>query len=236
MNEFGQKVGLKVVPSGAVQFKPETLAGVSVTLRLIDSAIFKNMPYSYLWQVVETEPDKSCWTYLPYSGFDFSIQLETALKNNFNFPKSVHYLIEVDHKVLGWIALLNPRSEQRAIKVGNVYFSHQMKRSRASTETLHLLLQACFDQGFRRVEWKCDNLNEPSKRAAERFGFQFEGVFRQDRMSKGRNRNTAWFSILDEEWPALQKAYLDWLKPENFDADGQQKITLSDFIKLYSTL
>ncbi|WP_425918104.1 GNAT family N-acetyltransferase [Acinetobacter sp. TSRC1-2] len=107
--------------------------------------------------------------------------------------------------------------------MGNVYFSHQMKQSTASTEVIYLLLQACFEQGFRRVEWKCDELNQPSKRAAARFGFQYEGTFRQHRIVKGRNRNTAWFSILDEEWINLQEAYQNEFELNNLDAEGEQK-------------
>lgn len=145
------------------------------------------------------------------------------MKKNFGFTETKHFLIEVEGKILGWIALMNERSEHAVIEIGNVYFSHQMKRSVAATETIYLLLKACFEQGFRRVEWKCDDLNEPSRQAALRFGFQFEGVFRQDRISKGNNRNTAWYSILDEEWQTIQVAYENWLNPENFDAKVQQK-------------
>ncbi|EEH68189.1 hypothetical protein HMPREF0023_2294 [Acinetobacter sp. ATCC 27244] len=104
-----------------------------------------------------------------------------------------------------------------------------MKKSKASTETIFLLLQQCFKHGFRRVEWKCDDCNAPSKAAALRFGFQFEGLFRQDRIVKGRNRNTAWFSIIDEEWPDLEKIYQQWLSPDNFDEQGFQKRRLTDF-------
>ena len=103
-----------------------------------------------------------------------------------------------------------------------------MKQSTAATEVIYLLLKTCFEQGFRRVEWKCDDLNQPSKRAALRLGFQYEGTFRQDRIAKGRNRNTAWFSMLDEEWMPLQKAYIAWLKADNFDKEGKQKKRLSD--------
>ncbi|MDD2940861.1 MAG: GNAT family protein, partial [Acinetobacter harbinensis] len=88
-------------------------------------------------------------------------------------------------------------------------------------------------QGFRRVEWKCDDLNTPSKRAALRFGFQYEGTFRQDRIYKARNRNTAWFSMLDSEWPRVKAAYLAWLTIDNFDPAGQQKIKLAEFMQQY---
>ncbi len=105
-----------------------------------------------------------------------------------------------------------------------------ISRKPAATEAQFLFMQYIFDElGYRRYEWKCHNENEPSKRAAERFGFQFEGVFRQHMVAKGKNRDTAWFSILDSEWPALRKAYQAWLAPENFDSDGQQKKRLEEF-------
>ena len=138
-------------------------------------------------------------------------------------------MIEVDGEVQGWIALLNPRLGHAVIEIGNVYFSHKMKKSKAATEAIFLLLQQCFKHGFRRVEWKCDDANAPSKVAALRFGFQYEGLFRQDRIVKNRNRNTAWFSIIDEEWSDLEKTYQQSLSPENFDAQGFQKQRLSDF-------
>jgi RimJ/RimL family protein N-acetyltransferase len=165
-----------------------------------------------------------------YAGFESAGELQTALENNFNFKNSIHYLVEVNHAIVGWVGLLNQRSADHVIEIGNVYFSHLMKQSTASTEVIYLLLKTCFEQGFRRVEWKCDDLNLPSKRAALRFGFQHEGIFRQDRIAKGRNRNTAWFSILDQEWPELERAYLAWLKADNFDGNGQQKMRLRDFL------
>lgn len=174
------------------------------------------------------EVDRSCWTYLPYSGFKTVDELQIALESCFGFKGTTHYLIEVNHTIVGWVGLMNQRPMDHAIEIGNVYFSHQMKQSTASTEVIYLLLQACFKQGFRRVEWKCDELNQPSKRAALRFGFQYEGTFRQDRIAKGRNRNTAWFSMLDEEWLSLTTAYQQWLSPENFDTEGKQKKRLSD--------
>ncbi len=160
---------------------------------------------------------------MPYSGFETSDELRIALTNCFGFKGTTHYLIEVNHTIVGWVGLMNQRPTDHVIEIGNVYFSHQMKQSTASTEVIYLLLKACFEQGFRRVEWKCDELNQPSKRAALRFGFQYEGTFRQDRIAKGRNRNTAWFSILDEEWPSLATAYQHWLSAENFDTDGNRK-------------
>ena len=102
----------------------------------------------------------------------------------------------------------------------------------AATEAQFLFARYVFDElGYRRYEWKCHNRNEPSKRAAERFGFTFEGIFRQHMVAKGENRDTAWYSIIDSEWPALRKAYEGWLDPSNFDSDGNQKRRLEDFRK-----
>lgn len=114
------------------------------------------------------------------------------------------------------------------IEIGNILWGPAIARTRMATEALYLFASYAFDTlGYRRFEWKCNNLNAPSKRAAERFGFTFEGVFRQHMVTKGGNRNTAWFSIIDSEWPALKAGYERWLQPENFDADGRQKTKLS---------
>ncbi len=229
-NEYGQFVGLPLSNPLPICFLAETLYGKHATLQVLSSAILDPNRMQQVWQCVNSEVDLSCWTYLSYAGFESADELRAALENNFNFKNSIHYLVEVNHAIVGWVGLLNQRSADHVIEIGNIYFSYKMKQSTASTEVIYLLLKACFEQGFRRVEWKCDDLNLPSKRAALRFGFQHEGTFRQDRIAKGRNRNTAWFSILDQEWPKLEKAYLAWLNTDNFDLDGQQKIRLKEFM------
>jgi RimJ/RimL family protein N-acetyltransferase len=109
------------------------------------------------------------------------------------------------------------------IEIGNILWGPAIARTRVATEALFLFATHIFDAlGYRRFEWKCNNANEPSKRAAERFGFTFEGVFRQHMVVKGENRDTAWYAMLDREWPALRAAYEAWLDPSNFDADGRQ--------------
>jgi RimJ/RimL family protein N-acetyltransferase len=116
------------------------------------------------------------------------------------------------------------------IEIGNIYWGPLVSRRPAATEALFLFARHVFDDlGYRRFEWKCNDRNEPSKRAAIRFGFKPEGVFRQHMIVKGENRDTAWFSIIDKEWPALRAAYEAWLDPSNFDADGVQKRRLEDF-------
>jgi len=107
-----------------------------------------------------------------------------------------------------------------------------MQRSPVSTEAIYLTIKWAFDAGYRRFEWKCNALNKPSRQAAQRLGFSYEGVFRQALVVKGRNRDTAWFAMIDKEWPALKEAYRVWLDPANFDADGKQRERLGDLTGL----
>ena len=124
-------------------------------------------------------------------------------------------------------ALMRIDSTHGVIEIGSILWGPAIARSRATTETLYLFASYVFDTlGYRRFEWKCNNLNEPSKRAAERFGFSFEGIFRQHMVAKGRNRDTAWFAMIDADWPRLKAGYERWLSPENFDEAGQQKSKL----------
>ena len=117
------------------------------------------------------------------------------------------------------------------IETGHLNYSPLLQKKPAATEAMFLLMRRVFDElGYRRYEWKCDALNAPSRAAAERLGFIYEGLFRQATVYKGRNRDTAWFSIIDGEWPALKRAYEAWLDPANFDAGGKQLRSLSEMI------
>jgi RimJ/RimL family protein N-acetyltransferase/ribosomal protein S18 acetylase RimI-like enzyme len=117
------------------------------------------------------------------------------------------------------------------IEIGSIHWGPSIARSRVATEALYLFARHAFeDMGYRRFEWKCNNANEPSKRAAKRFGFAYEGLFRQHMVAKGANRDTAWFAMLDHEWPYLRAGYEAWLAPENFDAEGRQKRGLGEFL------
>jgi len=117
------------------------------------------------------------------------------------------------------------------IEVGGINYSPLLQRKPAATEAMFLMMRRVFDElGYRRYEWKCDDLNAPSRAAAQRLGFRFEGVFRQAIVYKGRNRDTAWFSIIDGEWPGLKAAFERWLDPANFDGDGRQRQALSSFM------
>ncbi|MBB6484141.1 GNAT family N-acetyltransferase [Rhizobium lusitanum] len=131
-------------------------------------------------------------------------------------------------RVEGRQALMRIDSTHGVIEIGSILWGPAIARSRVTTETLHLFASYVFDTlGYRRFEWKCHNLNEPSKRAAQRFGFTFEGIFRQHMVAKGKNRDTAWFAMIDADWPKLKAGYERWLDPANFDEAGQQKTKLT---------
>ena len=129
----------------------------------------------------------------------------------------------------GWLTLMDIQPRNAAIELGNIWFAPCMQRTRAATEALFLLLRlAADDLGYRRLVWKCNALNAPSRRAAERLGFRYEGELRAHMVVKGRRRDTAWYSILDDEWPACRDALLDWLDPGNFDAEGNAKRSVAE--------
>lgn len=143
-------------------------------------------------------------------------------------PAYVAIVDRVSGRALGQQGWMRIRPEHGSIEIGGVYWGLPMARTRLATEALYLFARHAFDDlGYRRFEWKCNDRNEPSKAAATRFGFKHEGVFRQDMIIKGESRDTAWFSILDGEWPALRAEYERWLSPDNFDDAGQQKTRLA---------
>ena len=132
-------------------------------------------------------------------------------------------------KVAGRQTFLRIDPANGVIEIGHIHWGPLMQRKPAATEAHFLFMQYIFDDlGYRRWEWKCNNRNEPSKRAADRFGFTFEGLFRQHMIIKGENRDTAWYSVIDKEWPPLKKAYQAWLDPSNFDSEGNQRLRLEE--------
>jgi RimJ/RimL family protein N-acetyltransferase len=164
----------------------------------------------------------------PASRAEFQPWLERAEAND--DPLFFTVIDKSSGKVAGRQTLMRIDPANGVIEIGNIYWGPLISRKPAATEAQFLFAKYAFDDlGYRRYEWKCNNLNQPSKRAAERFGFKFEGVFRQHLIVKGENRDTAWYSIIDKEWPALRRAYEGWLDPANFDSDGRQKRRLEDF-------
>lgn len=133
-------------------------------------------------------------------------------------------------KAVGVAAYINLQPAVGSVEIGSLVFSPRLQRRPAATEAMYLMMRRAFDElGYRRYEWKCDSLNAPSRAAARRFGFQYEGLFRQATITRGRNRDTTWFSIIDSEWPAVRTAFESWLAPSNFAADGTQRRSLASF-------
>lgn len=174
-----------------------------------------------LWPAIANRPE--LFDYLPYGPFDSQAEFADWLTSELARADAISWAIcELDGPVIGFCSYLRLDPNNGSIEIGNVLFSPQLQRTRAATEAMFLLMRAVFDNGFRRYEWKCNSLNEPSKRAAKRLGFSYEGRFRQAAVVKGRNRDTDWFSMLDSEWPARKIAFEKWLAPANFDETGAQ--------------
>jgi RimJ/RimL family protein N-acetyltransferase len=169
------------------------------------------------------------WTFMAMGPFADSAAFDSYFAPGVTADPFRYVVIDQsDDRVLGTLSLMRIDLPNRVIEVGFVIYAPELQRSRAATEAQYLLARHIFeDLGFRRYEWKCDAVNAASRNAAERLGFTYEGVFRQHMIVKGRNRDTAWFAMLDHEWPARRAAFEAWLAPENFDAQGQQKRALS---------
>lgn len=169
------------------------------------------------------------WTYMGYGPFasldDYRQWVATTGSGD---DPLFHTIFDrATGKASGVASLMRIDTKMGVIETGHIAYSPVLQKTRAATESVYLLMRRVFDElGFRRYEWKCDALNAPSRRAAARLGFTFEGIFRQAMIYKCRNRDTAWFSIIDKEWPALKAAYEAWLDPANFDAEGQQQQAL----------
>jgi RimJ/RimL family protein N-acetyltransferase len=174
--------------------------------------------------------DPRLWHYLPYGPFADAEELRGWLAERATSTDPL-FLAVVDTatgRASGVVSYLRIEPGDGCIEIGHIWFGAPLQRTPAATEAIYLLARHAFDDlGNRRLEWKCDAANARSRRAAERFGFTFEGVFRQHMIVKGRNRDTAWFSLLDGEWPAARAAFEAWLAPENFDADGRQRRPLA---------
>src|SRR5665213_186175 len=217
------QVGGPVDPKPAPRPGPVTLKGRHGRLERLNAK--KHAPG--LWDAVRGHDD--LWTYMadgPFADFaSFATWLDAVERSEVRY----HYaVIDTNDRVTGTISLMEIRPTMRVIEVGYIVYAPAMQRTPLATEAQYLLARYAFeDLGYRRYEWKCDSFNAPSRRAALRFGFVYEGIFRQHMIYKARNRDTAWFSIIDSEWPARKAAFERWLAPDNFSADGRQKQSLA---------
>jgi RimJ/RimL family protein N-acetyltransferase len=203
-----------------------TLSGHWVTLEPLSAVRHTHA----LWQAVRGRDE--VWTWLGDGPYAREEDLGVALAGKETGAAARFFAIvpRTASVAAGYASLMRMDPVNGVIEVGNVLFSPGLQRTPAATEAMYLMARYAFDElGYRRYEWKCNALNLPSRRAAERFGFTFEGIFRQHMVIKGQNRDTAWYSMLDAEWPARKLVFEAWLAPENFDAEGGQKRTLASF-------
>ena len=170
------------------------------------------------------------WTYLPYGPYDSFDSYRAWVESASQGPDPLFFAIVdlASGRAAGVASLMRIDPRQGSIEVGGLNFSPLLQQRPAATEAMFLMMQRAFALGYRRYEWKCNALNAASRVAAVRLGFSFEGVFRQATVVKGRNRDTAWYSVIDREWPLLKEAFTRWLAPDNFDAQGRQRLRLAD--------
>jgi RimJ/RimL family protein N-acetyltransferase len=182
----------------------------------------------------EIEGEDWLWDYMPVGPFNSAAQFHRFVQGTEDSrdPFFLAIRLKGEGRVVGFASFLRITPASGSIEVGFIMMSPALQRTPAATETMYLMMAWAFDAGYRRYEWKCDALNRPSRRAAQRYGFSYEGVFRQATVVKGRNRDTAWFAVIDQDWPALKEAFAVWLSPANFDAEGRQKESLADLTQL----
>lgn len=202
---------------------PARLDGRHVTLERLDPAAHADDLFA------ANSADDAIWAYMPYGPFPDVTAYRSFLDGMATQTDPFFYVLR-DHatgRAGGVASYLRITPAAGSIEVGHICLSPRLQRTPAATEAIALLMGWAFESGYRRFEWKCDAQNRPSRRAAERYGLSYEGIFRQAAVVKGRNRDTAWFAAIDSEWPALKAAFDTWLDPANFDDAGLQKVALS---------
>lgn len=229
LNQFDQPIGEPLTNFTGAQLPLATkLQGRFCALEKLDPQAHA----AALFNVLCNPEQDANWTYLPYGPFrelDDFLQFIIASADSTD-PLFYAILDLSTGQPVGIASLLRIEPLTGAIEIGHIHFSDKLQKTAHATEAMFLMMEKVFDtDGYRRYEWKCDQLNAPSKRAALRLGFSFEGVFRQATHYKQRNRDTAWFAVIDSEWPALRKAFQSWLASTNFDEQGCQIRRLETF-------
>lgn len=227
LNSLGLPIGAAVANWKTVPRPPKTpLTGRYCELEAIDVARHSVA----LHEVNQLDHEGRIWTYLPYGPFSRLSDYQDWMTQACLGEDPLFYTIidRASGKPVGVASYLRIVPESGVIEVGHINYSPAMQRTPTATEAMYLMMKRVFDElGYRRYEWKCDALNERSMKAARRYGFTFEGIFRQATLYKNRNRDTAWFSLLDSEWPNTKRAFETWLSPDNFDATGRQRQSLA---------
>jgi len=203
---------------------PERMAGRYAELKRLDA----DRHAAELFRA--NSADDAIWDFLPYGPFAAEDEYRVWVAEMAGGSDPAFYAIRdfASGRWAGVASWLRIAPLAGSIEVGHINFAPELQRTRAGTEAMFLMMRWVFEAGYRRYEWKCNALNAGSRRAAERLGFSYEGVFRQAAVVKGRNRDTAWFACIDREWPALKAAYESWLDPANFDGQGRQRRSLAD--------
>ncbi len=227
-NTFGQPLGF-ALPHWQPPTPPsaEPMHGRLCRLERLDASRHA----SSLFAANATDTDDRRWTYLPYGPFaTFAAYNAWVDEMGHRTDPFLYAIIDLaTERAVGLAGYLRIDPANGSIEVGHLNYSPLLQRTPGATEAMYLMMTRAFALGYRRYEWKCHALNAPSRSAALRLGFTFEGIFRQAAVVKGRNRDTAWYSIIDSEWPALKQAFERWLAPENFDERGIQRTPLSRF-------
>ncbi|MGV6850233.1 MAG: GNAT family N-acetyltransferase [Marinibacterium sp.] len=225
INDLGQPVGVPV-DLDLPRPRPPRTAMTGRTVR-VEPLTLDHAPD--LFDAFAEDRDGRIWTYLPNGPYRDAATFATWVRVAAAAKDPLMHALVVDGRALGHASFLRIAPDAATIEVGFINFAPALQRSIAATEAMYLMMARAFDDlGYRRYEWKCNALNAASCRAAERLGFTFEGIFRQAALVKGRNRDTAWYSVLDGEWPRVKAAFETWLAPENFDDRGQQIRSLTD--------
>ena len=226
MAEVPYRIGDRVAPRTVLAPVRSTIPGRTVTLAPLDPDAHTSLLFH---ELQGPGADPHMWDYLGYGPFKDPEQFRTTLGGfaSTDDPVWFAFIDNATGRPVGMGTYLRIDPASRVIEIGHLCFGSSMQRATTATETIFLLIRHAFSLGYRRVEWKCNALNERSRRAALRFGFTYEGTFRQHMIVKGRSRDTAWFAIIDTDWPAIRRAFEDWLAPENFDAAGRQRTRLA---------
>lgn len=225
-NQFQQPVGHRLADWSTPAWPSrDALIGTYCRLELLDAMAHGDA----LYRAISSQPDDASWTYLAYGPFATRAAYQEWLVQyaGQSDPQFYAILDQASQQAIGVASYLRITPASGSIEVGHIHYSPQLRRTPAATEAMLLMMRHAFGLGYRRYEWKCDALNAPSRAAALRLGFSFEGIFRQATVVKGRNRDTAWYSMLDSEWPSIEAAFEKWLAPENFDAMGRQREKLA---------
>ena len=226
-NDLGQPVGAPLPGWKVTERPPRTaMSGRYCRVEPIDPARHAED----LYRAGALDSSRRNFTYLlsgPFDSFDaYRHWMESSCLGD---DPLFHAIVDADTgKAAGVAAYMRIDPKNGVIEIGNINYSPLLQRKRAATESMYLMMKRVFETGYRRYEWKCDSLNAPSRAAAQRLGFSYEGIFRQAVVYRGRSRDTAWYAAIDSEWPALERAFQRWLDPANFDAQGKQRLRLSD--------